>query len=296
MTDTGIECFLAVCRYKTISRAAEALFITQPSLSTRLKTLEQELGGELFYRQRGRREMTLTPAGKAFYELALQYEELTQRMLQVCRVQRQTLRVSSLNSLGNYLLPQVYDRFMQSYPEVELQIQDMELEGASRSLLAGTTDIAFISGKTGDEHLVQKPVLREPMTVICSSLASLSHFSELRELKKHQELYIEWSNYFALWHRKTIGNSHSQLTVSIMAHLRQFMETKACWAIVPISVAQGLKKECPTIRILDSSFTIPYRDISLLTAADKESTDAVAAFVQCLKEVLSEHPEINSLL
>lgn len=295
MTDTGIECFLAVCRHKTISRAAEALFITQPSLSTRLKTLEQELGGELFYRQRGRRELTLTPAGKVFYELALQYEDITQKMLQVCRIQRQTLRVSSLNSLGNYLLPQVYDRFMQTYPEVELQIQDMELEGASRSLLAGTTDIAFISGKTGDEHLVQQPVLRESMTVICSQHSGLTHFPELRDLKKQQELYIEWSNYFATWHRKVIGDNHSQLTVSIMAHLRQFMENKSCWAIVPQSVAQGLRKEC-SIRILDSSFALPYRDISMLTTTEKESSELVTAFLQCLKEVLAEHPEINSLL
>ena len=45
MTHAGIECFLAVCRYKTGSRAAHSLFITQSSLSTRLKTLEQELGG-----------------------------------------------------------------------------------------------------------------------------------------------------------------------------------------------------------------------------------------------------------
>ena len=60
MTYTEIECFLAICRYKTGSRAAEALYITQPSLSTRLKTLEKELGGQLFYRKKGSREMTLT--------------------------------------------------------------------------------------------------------------------------------------------------------------------------------------------------------------------------------------------
>ena len=53
MTHAGIECFLAVCRYKTGSRAAESLFITQSSLSTRLKALEKELGGPLFYRKQG---------------------------------------------------------------------------------------------------------------------------------------------------------------------------------------------------------------------------------------------------
>ena len=52
MTHSEIECFLAICHYKTASRAAEALYITQPSLSTRLKTLEKELGGSLFYRKK----------------------------------------------------------------------------------------------------------------------------------------------------------------------------------------------------------------------------------------------------
>ena len=80
MTDTGIECFLAVCRYKTGRRAAEALYITQSSLTTRLKNLERELGGQLFYRKKGGREMTLTEAGKAFYALAQQYEKLMEQM------------------------------------------------------------------------------------------------------------------------------------------------------------------------------------------------------------------------
>ncbi len=57
MTHTEIECFLAICRHKTCSRAAEALFITQPSLSIRLKTLEKKLGGALFTRKKGSREM-----------------------------------------------------------------------------------------------------------------------------------------------------------------------------------------------------------------------------------------------
>lgn len=295
MTDAGIECFLAVCRQKTISRAAEVLFITQSSLSTRLKTLEQELGGALFNRQRGSREMTLTPAGKAFYDLALQYEDITRKMLQVCRSQQRSLRVSSLNSLGTYLLPEVYDLFMQTFPKVELQIQDMELESASRSLLAGTTDIAFISGKTGDEHLAQIPVFRESMVLICSQGVALSGPASLRELKSYQELYIEWSNRFTRWHQKTVGTGHSQLTVAIMAHLRQFMEHKACWAIVPLSVAMGLQRDCP-IRVVESSFPLPFREISILTAAERADDPVIADFIGCLVEILKNHPEIDPML
>ena len=80
MTDTGIGCFLAICRYKTVSAAAQSLYITQPSLSARLKVLEREVGAQLFYRCKGSREMALTPAGTEFYELAVEYEKLIQKM------------------------------------------------------------------------------------------------------------------------------------------------------------------------------------------------------------------------
>lgn len=291
MTEGGIECFLAVCRCKTVSKAAESLYITQSSLSTKLKNLEHELGGALFYRRRGSREMTLTTAGQRFYELALQHEELRRKMLRVCREQKQLLRVSSLNSLGTYLLPEVYDRFMEQHPEVELQIQDMELEAASRSLLSGNTDIAFISGKTDNVKLTQTPIFREPMAIICSPSLPVKQ-AEIADLKGFQELYIEWSTSFAQWHQKTVGADHSLLTISIMAHLQQFMEQKPCWAIVPMSVAVGLKKKCP-IRIIDSNVPLPYRDISMVTA---ESKSAIDSFVVCLQNTLSHHPEVTKLI
>ena len=295
MTEAGIQCFLAVCRHKTISRAADSLFITQSSLSTRLKNLEQELGGVLFSRQRGSREITLTEAGRTFYDLAVQYEDLIQKMLQVCNSQRRILRVSSLNSLGNYLLPEVYDRFMQEYPDVELQIQDMELDSASRSLLSATTDLAFISGTASNDHLIQRPVFQESMVLICSESLDLPTPVSSSSLCKHQELYIEWSNLFAQWHRKYFTNHHPQLMVSIMAHLRQFMDAKPCWAVVPLSVAKGLQRDC-SVKIMEAAFPLPYRQISMLTTADKDGDPTVSDFIDCLKTILSNHKEIDSLI
>ena len=75
MTTAEIESFLAICRYKTITRAAEHLFISQSALSTRLNTLERDLGGRLFYRQKGCREMILTPKGKALLDRFFAYEK-----------------------------------------------------------------------------------------------------------------------------------------------------------------------------------------------------------------------------
>ena len=155
MTILEIECFLSICEHKTISRAAETLYITQPSLSSRLKTLERELGGELFVRKKGAREMSLTDAGKEFYKLALQYEELITKMNGIFNGQSAKLRVSSLNSLDTFLLPQVYDLFLQKHPEIELEIQNMDIAVASTNIHKGDTDIAFTTGKTGDKALKQ---------------------------------------------------------------------------------------------------------------------------------------------
>lgn len=292
MTISEIECFLSICEHKTASRAAEALYITQPSLSSRLKTLERELGGELFARKKGSREMTLTPEGKEFYNLALQYQTLITKMNCIFKNQSTKLRVSSLNSLDTFLLPLVYERFLQEHPDIELEIQDMDLVSASRNIHMGETDIAFTTGKSSDKQLKQTLVFCEPMVIICNAGLHFDTLVTPEQLLKCQEIHIEWSSNFTKWHNKVLYNTHPKLTVSIMAHLKQFLERKPCWAIVPISVAQGLSKD-GNIKIIPTSFDLPSREVSLITAVDAEKNPAIKYFFDCLKETVLKYPEIE---
>ena len=294
MTYSEIECFLAICHYKTGSRAAEALYITQPSLSTRLKTLEKELGGELFYRKKGSREMLLTEAGKDFYRLAVQYESLVQEMLQVCRKQPEKLRISSLDSLDTFLLPRVYERFIQNYPQIGLEIQDMDLEPASLSIHAGATDIAFTTGVNTDRALHQTRLFMEPMVVICGENTPLQEPVTRDQLAAVPEVFIEWSSEFTRWHQQALG-LRPKLSISIMNHLQQFMEKGNCWSIVPVSVALGLKERLP-VRQLEASFVIPGREVSIVTTLNSEQNTAISAFRQCLKETVAEYPQIKPLI
>ena len=57
--------------------------------------------------------MTLTAAGKEFYQLAVQYESLVKKMLNVCKNEGNTIRVSAINSVGTYFLPMVYNCFIE---------------------------------------------------------------------------------------------------------------------------------------------------------------------------------------
>ena len=76
MTNQDIETFFAVLDHGTMTAAAEALFITQPSLSARLRALEDEVGAPLFHRGKGLRRITLTDAGQHFLPLARRWQNL----------------------------------------------------------------------------------------------------------------------------------------------------------------------------------------------------------------------------
>ena len=294
MTQSEVQCFLAVCRFGTATRAAESLYITQPSLSARLKTLERELGGPLFLRGKGRRAMTLTAAGRRFYSLAIRYEALTRQMLAVCERPRDVLRVSAINSVSTYFLPRVYDRFLQEYPDCHLEIQDLELGPAVEGIPSGTTDLAFTSGRVTDERLRQTRVFAESMVLIAGPGVFPDGAVTAEQLAGRREIYVEWSRSFAVWHRQTVGGDPPRITVSIMAQLERFMRAGDCWAVVPRSIADGLAGEGCPVEIRPTAFPLPEREISIVAAVG--GTEGVAEeFLQCAKRSAADLDGVRPL-
>lgn len=294
MTHAEIECFLAIYRHKTVSAAAQALYITQPSLSARLKALERQVGTQLFYRCKGSREMVPTQSGQEFYQLAVQYTKLIKRMQNLGNAKKNTLRVSCFNSLGTYLFPAVYKLFLQTNSQISLQTQDMQLTAACQSLLLDETDLVFTIGRVSDSQLRQVPIFSEPMVLICAADFQLQAPVSLSELSPQDEIFVRWSGAYARWHKKVFGNFQPQICVSIMAQLRQFLEEGDRWAIAPISVVKGLESEC-NIRQIETDVTMPRRQVSYVVRAER-SVPALDAFLDCLRQVLTTCPEIEILL
>ena len=118
--DQEILAFLEICRCKSISKAAEKLFISQSSLSTKIRILERKLGYSLFIRGKGSRSVMLTDKGEKFLGLAVKYQEILEKMLALGRDGgSEKLRISSMNSLGTHLLTPVYERFMAENPDID---------------------------------------------------------------------------------------------------------------------------------------------------------------------------------
>ena len=76
MTYDHVETFLSIVSHGTITAAANALHITQSTVSARIHQLEDELGSQLLYRSKGHRNIELTPYGTAFIPIASQWASL----------------------------------------------------------------------------------------------------------------------------------------------------------------------------------------------------------------------------
>ncbi|MFQ5872618.1 MAG: LysR family transcriptional regulator [Dehalococcoidia bacterium] len=112
-----LEAFLEAVQWRSFRRAAQALFLTQPSLSERIKRLEQDVGQPLFHRMG--RGVSLTEAGKAlvpFAEHALADLRQGREALQAMNPSADTtLHLGSARAVGTYVLPDIIARFRQRY-------------------------------------------------------------------------------------------------------------------------------------------------------------------------------------
>ena len=290
MTQPEIEAFLSICRNKSISKAAEELYISQSALSLRLKALEETLGTPLLLRGKGKREVTLTAAGQTFYELALQYQDIAYKMETLGQsTMVEKLRISAINSVGNYLLPPVFDRFMEKYPRVQLTIQDMEAERVSLSIALGKTDIAFTTAKVQTDEIVATRFLADPMTIICAADSPYPNTVTLEQLPPEEEVYVMWCAENEFWHQSTFGaDPPSYLCLELMGQIPFFVARPNKWAIVPQSVADSLA-DMPGIRRCRPSFPIPDRTVYILRNRGNAETVNIHCFLETLREVLTEN-------
>ena len=126
MTDMEIETFLTVLRCGSMTAAAQALYITQPTLSARLQTLEDEVGTPLFVRGKGLRRLELTDAGSRVLPLAQRWRKLTDEMRGIAAAEARThFRIGAVYTANQYVLPPVYKRFLERDLPVALRVDRM---------------------------------------------------------------------------------------------------------------------------------------------------------------------------
>lgn len=145
MTLDQLRYFQAVCKYDGVSRAAEALNISQPSVSNAIANLEKEFGVELFTRQKKR--LFLTKDGRVMWELAeklLLQAEQTVRTMQELGSNNKVVRLGVPPMIGSLVLPIIYGNFLKRYPQLQLRIVEDDSSGLKQLLAENQIDMAFL--------------------------------------------------------------------------------------------------------------------------------------------------------
>jgi len=140
-----LEAFLQVAHHRSFSRAAEALFLTQPSVTARIQSLERELGERLF--ERTGRSVTLTDAGHAFMPHAQRALTAVQEGTDAIEAVRHgdvgSLRIGASASIATYVLPKILAHFRQERPRVHVHLNTGTTEDVIERLLAGELHVAI---------------------------------------------------------------------------------------------------------------------------------------------------------
>lgn len=141
-----LEVFERVVDLGSVSRAAEALFVSQPVVSAHIRSLEERIGARLFYKE-GRR-LHLTEAGEAAHAWAgavlMRTQDLARYLEGLSSGERGSAVLGASMSTGSYILPALLSRFRREWPHVEVKLHVAESEHVLEDTAAGDYDFALV--------------------------------------------------------------------------------------------------------------------------------------------------------
>ena len=168
-THQQLRAFEAAARLLSVTRAAEELHLSQPTVSIQLRDLAESVGMPLF-EQRGRR-LHLTQAGEELVETAREvfaaWNRFESRIAELKGVRRGTLRLAAVTT-AEYLLPQLLGPFCEAYPGVEVQLAVENRATILQRLEKNLDDLTVMMLPPDDPHLRTLPFMESPLVVIAA--------------------------------------------------------------------------------------------------------------------------------
>ena len=167
MTLTELRYIVAVARERHFGRAAEACFVSQPTLSVAVKKLEDELDVKLF--ERGSAEISVTPLGEEIVRQAQAVLEQAQAIKEIAKRGKDPLagplRLGVIYTIGPYLLPDLVRQAIARVPQMPLMLQENFTVKLLEMLRAGELDCAILAEPFPDTNLATAPLYEEPFMV-----------------------------------------------------------------------------------------------------------------------------------
>ncbi len=165
-----LKIFLEVARQKSFTRAAENIFLSQPTVSAHIKKLEDELGTPLLDRRK--QELKLTGAGKILFKYGQQLLETRAEALAAIQDENQIdsghLEIAASSVPGTYLLPGLLHSFRQKYPAITFSVLLRDTGQVLQSVKDYTYDLGFTGESGSREGLEQIKLVADELILVAS--------------------------------------------------------------------------------------------------------------------------------
>lgn len=189
MADRRLQVFHAVAKHLSFTKAAEALFMTQPAVTFQIRQLEEHFNTRLFDRAHGR--ISLTPAGAVALDYAERIlslsSELDTRLKEMSGQVEGPLLIGASTTIAEFLLPQVLGEFKVRYPQVVPRLFVANSEAVQGRVAERTLDLGFIEGDSHLPSLVTDVCCEDELRVVCAPSHPLARLESVapRALMEH---------------------------------------------------------------------------------------------------------------
>lgn len=293
-----LEAFVQVAEGGSFSKAAKELFLTQPTISSHISSLERELNARLFVRNT--KEVSLSEDGIKLYKYAKQMLDL-QREIEVTfgmdeEGESHAVTIAASTIPAQYLLPEVLTRFSERYPQEQIRIQETDSSKVVMQIVDHRVDIGFTGTVLEKKHCKYIPFYKDELVIITPNTPK---YQELAQGNKED---ISWIKKEHVIMREEGSGTRKEAELQLKGAGVKFVCLDIIASIenqetIKKSVRQGmgisvLSKLATADEVANGeilAFPIPNsdegRDINLVYNKNYQMTRSAERFIKVVKEV-----------
>lgn len=290
----ALQYLVKLADLRHFGKAADACFVSQPTLSTQLRKLEDELGVQLV--ERMPRKVMLTEVGREVVERARGVLRDIEQIREVARRTRDpqagVIRLGLFPTLGPYLLPHVVPGLHAAYPELELLLFEEKTEVLLALLRDGRIDAAILALPVTDDGLVVVPLFREPFVVAMPQGHPLTAKAALTldDLEGHTVLLLEDGHCLRAQAldicQRASAYEKPGFRATSLETLRQMVAAEVGITLLPTLAVQPPAVVPDAVRIRPFREPMPARELAIVW----RRSSAVSTFLEELAEALKALP------
>lgn len=296
MTLTELRYIVAVAHERHFGRAAQACFVSQPTLSVAIRKLEEELGVALF--ERGTNEVTLTPVGERIVTQAQRVLEQTATLKEIAQQGKDPLtgplRLGVIYTVGPYLLPHLIPLLHKRAPRMPLLIEENYTARLSELLKGGVLDVIIISLPFDEPGVVTQVLYDEPFKVVLPFSHEWKKLKTIKakELAKENLLLLGAGHCFRdqvlkacpeLNRSSAVGSLQRTLEGGSLETIRHMVASGAGITVLPCTSVLSHQAEDKLLAVRPFADPVPKRRIALAWRNSFPRPQAVATLREALQ-------------